>query len=78
MFPKTGKTSAMGFDIHTRGAYTTVRMVFEICIKGRVSMSVSVYPCIKTREMHLAFQELSVPGSVQNDLCFFPLFFCHF
>lgn len=41
-------------------------------------MSVSVYPCIETREMHLTFQELSVPGSVQNNLCFFPLFFCHF
>lgn len=68
----------MGFDIHTSGAYTTVRMVFEICIKGRVSMSASVYPCIETREMHLTFQQLSVPGSVQNDLCFLPLFFCHF
>lgn len=33
-------------------------------------MSASVYPCIETREMHLTFQELSVPGSVQNDLCF--------
>lgn len=62
----------MGFDSHTRGAYATVRVAFEICTKGRVSMSVTVYPCIKTSDMHLTFQELPVPGSIQNDLCFFP------
>lgn len=41
-------------------------------------MSVSVYPCIETREMHLTFQELSVPGSVQNNLCFFSLILLSF